>query len=129
MYNIKWKQPGVEIPKGAPSFVARGHIRIWNKQRDFLASHNHFKNWVSLVEWPEYMDLKEKKKKLTGEDLSRWNENPVLRDSIHPVVVDIPTFWAKKENLIDVMKLLKEEQVLSYNFLLDLTSADFSELS
>ena len=125
MYSIKWKQFDPEVPKNTPSFVNKGHLRIWNKQRDFLASYANFEDWVSLVEWPEYLNLKEEKKQPTGEIFSRWNENPVLRDPLYPVVVDIPTFWAKKANLLEIMKLLKEEKVLSYNFLLDLTSADF----
>ena len=126
MHKIKWRPLNTEVPKGAPSFVNKGHIRVWNKQRDFLSAHPDFKNWVSLVEWPDYLSIsKEKKRELVGEDITKWNENPVLRDPIHPVRVDIPVFWAKKEHLLDLLNLLKTEKVLLYNFLLDLTSADF----
>ena len=126
MYTIKWKQFNTEIPKNAPSFVNKGHVRIWNKQRDFLSTHPKFKNWISFVEWPEYLSLNiEQKKNLVGEDITKWNENPVLKDPIHPVRVDIPTFWGKKDNLLDLLQLFKEQKILSYNFLLDLTAVDF----
>ncbi len=127
MHKIKWKQFNTEVPKDTPSFVSKGHIHIWNKQRDFLSNHSEFKNWIAFVEWPKYMSLDiEKKKKLVGEDITKWNENPVLKDPIHPVFIDIPTFYVKKkEYLLNTLKFFKEQTVLSYNFLLDLTAIDF----
>ena len=57
--------------------------------------------------------------------MTEWEKHPLLKDSLHPVRVDIPTVWVKRKNLLDVMHFLKTDPVMRYNFLLDLTAADF----
>ena len=125
MDKIVWKVRDPELSGDAPSFVNNGHIRIWKKQKDFLSSHPDFNKWLFLTEWPEYISKNKAKKTISADDISEWEETPVLRDPLNLIPIDIPTFWAKSEHLLSIMKTFKEERVLSYNFLLDLTAADF----
>ena len=125
MSKTAWKVKNPEIPQGAPSFVNNGHIRIWKKQKNFLAQHPDFNEWLYFDEWPDYIFKPTTDKILSANDISEWEGIPVLRDSLNLVPIDIPTFWVKNEHLLSVMKLFKEKKILSYNFLLDLTAADF----
>ena len=130
MYKIVWKTRDAEIPEKTPSFVNRGHIRLWRKQKNFLDKHPDLNQWLYLTEWPDYIfkptDEDSPSTNGTSEYItSKWEKTPVLKDPLNPSPIDVPTFWVKKEHLLDLMKLFKEEHILSYNFLLDLTAADF----
>ena len=119
--KIEWKTQ----KKPYPQFVSQNHIDIWNKQKSYITQNIGLQEHLHAIEWPSYLNNTEQPKSTSGELLTNWEKNPLLRDNISPIELDIPTIWVKKESLIHVMAFLKTDPLMSYTYLLDLTAVDF----
>ena len=118
---IKWNTE----KKKYPQFISPDHIKIWNEQKRYLTSNIGLQQHLYYIEWPNYLEEESAPPSVNPDILTNWENNPLLRDKISPVELDIPTIWVQREHLITVMNFLKTDDLMSYTYLLDLTAADF----
>lgn len=120
--SIQWKT-GRE--NNLPDAVNQKMVDTWREQSRVLENHAEFKDWVYFIEWPDFMKSSEEGGSVSPVKLTESQRRPLLRDTQHPVKVDMPTVWARREHLFDIIKFLKDPEGFSYTVLSDLTAADY----